>query len=108
MSCPSNNFIKSLDLLQDGIGGRGPGEGLRLGVVFRDKQLYSFDELRHAFEAAAADGFLSDDVEPDFYLVKPRAVRGRVVHVIAGAGGQPPADALMFVGRVIVDNEMHV
>ena len=71
VSCPLNNFIKSLDFLQDGIGGRCPCEGVGIGVVLRDECLDALDELRHAFEAAAPDGFLGNDVEPYFYLIEP-------------------------------------
>ena len=66
------------------------------------------DKFFDAAEGAATDGLLRDDVEPDFHLVEPGRVGRCEVHVVAGACCQPALDARMLVGRVVVNDQMHV
>lgn len=40
-------------------------------VVLVDELFYLSDESLNAFEGSTPDSSLSDNVEPDFYLVKP-------------------------------------
>jgi hypothetical protein len=83
VSRPSNSSTKSLDLGQDGIRRRGPGEGRRGDVIFFDKAFDPAHELLHTAKRAAADRALRDDIEPDLHLVEPGGIGGGVVNVIA-------------------------
>ena len=108
MSCPLNNFAKSLQFLKYGIGGGGPGERLRLRVVALHEFLDAIDEVGDAAEGASSNGLLRDDIEPDFNLIEPGTAGGGVVNVIAGARRQPSADSFVLVRSVVVGNEMYV
>ena len=66
------------------------------------------DEVMHAGEGAPANGALGDETEPAFHLVEPRGVGGGVVHVIAGPLRQPGAHLGMFVGGVVIDDQVKV
>lgn len=59
-------------------------------------------------KGAPAYGFLGNDVEPDLHLIEPRRVGGCEVNVVARVGREPAFDLVMFVGAVIVDDEMDI
>jgi len=46
--------------------------------------------------------------EEPFYLVDPGRVGRREVHVESGVAGQPLLDAGVFVGAVVVADQVHV
>jgi hypothetical protein len=69
VSCPSDSFTKSFELLEDGVGGRRPHEGTTLTVGALHESLDVGDEVSDAAERTSADGPLRDDVEPDLDLV---------------------------------------
>ena len=46
--------------------------------------------------------------EPAFHLVEPIGIGRGVVHVIAGPLRQPSAHLGMFVGGVVIDDQMKV
>ncbi len=52
-----------------------------------------FDEISDAAEGASPNRSLGDDVEPDLDLIEPRGISRGVVHMEAGARGEPPTDA---------------
>lgn len=79
-----------------------------LFVVVFGKGINSFDELSNRLEGPPADGFLCDDIEPDFYLVQPGSVGWRVVDVVSRPFCQPSLHLLVFVSAVIVDHEVNI
>jgi len=64
------------------------------------------DEVRNAGERTPTNGALSDEAEPSLHLVEPGRVGGDVVHVIARPLRQPGAHLGMFVGGVVVDDQV--
>ena len=54
------------------------------------------------------DGIWGDDVEPDPNLVEPGNVGGGEVEMVAWPGGKPLLDAGVFVGAVVVDDEVDI
>jgi hypothetical protein len=44
---------------------------MRIAVIVSDEPLNLGNQILYALERATANGPLGDDVEPDFYLVKP-------------------------------------
>ena len=97
-----------MDLFEDGIGGCGPDEGTGFGVIAIDEAFDLVDELFDVGEGSTADRFLSDDAEPAFDLIEPRRIGRCVVNVIARPPRQPGFHFGVFVGGVVVDDEMHV
>jgi hypothetical protein len=63
-------------------------------------------QVFHAAEGAASDGLLRDDVEPDFDLVEPGSIGGRVVHLKPGVGGQPAEHAGVLLRSVVVHDQV--
>jgi hypothetical protein len=55
-----------------------------------------------------ADGALGNQREPALDLIEPTGIGGSEVQVIAGMTGQPGFDLGMFVGGVIVQDQMDV
>ena len=66
------------------------------------------DQLLDAAEGPATDRLLRDSTEPEFDLIEPGCVRRRVVDMIAGADPEPRSDLGMFVGGIVVDDEMDI
>jgi len=66
------------------------------------------DEVLHACERATTNRALGDESEPAFYLVEPGRIGGNVVHVIARPLRQPGAHLGMFVGGVVIDDEVKI
>ena len=65
-------------------------------------------EFFYASEGSPADGPLRDDMKPGFHLVEPRGIGGSKVKVVARSRCQPAPDTGMFVGGVVIHNQMHV
>jgi hypothetical protein len=108
VSCPSNSFTKSLELLEDGVGRRGPHEGMATAVVALNEALDLGDEVSDAPERAPTDGALGDDVEPDLDLIEPGGIGRGVVDVEGGSSREPAPDLEVLVRCVVVDDEMEV
>ena len=64
------------------------------------------DKLAHAAEATAADRLLGDQSKPARHLIKPAGVSGRVVNVEARMARNPGRDPGMFVGGVVVGDQV--
>ena len=77
-------------------------------IVVLDEGIDFLDQLLDAAEGSTANRTLGDETEPAFDLIEPRRVRGRVVHVVMRTPGQPRPDPGMFVGGVIVYDQMNV
>ena len=59
-----------------------------------------------AGEGAAPDGFLGDDAEPALDLIEPRGIGRCEVDVVARAFGEPGFDLGVFVGGVVVEDDV--
>ena len=68
----------------------------------------SGDQIPDAAEAAATDGPLSNRSKPAFHLIEPGRIGGRVVDVETWPGGEPDAHFGVFVGGVVVHDQVHV
>ena len=66
------------------------------------------DEILDAAEAAAADGPLGNQSEPSFHLIEPGRISGRVMNVESGSRGEPDTHLGVFMGRVVIYDQMHV
>ena len=108
MSCPGNIFTKSTNLFENGLSRGGPHERPGLGVIVCDESVDLLRELLDTAESAPTNGALSDDVEPNLYLVEPRRIGGRKMDMVAGAGGKPALDSRMLMGGVVVDDQVDV
>ena len=73
-----------------------------------DEVIDFLDQFTHVAERAAADGALGDQREPALDLIEPAGVGGSEVKVVAGMAGQPGFDLGMFVGGVVVHDQMDV
>ena len=65
-------------------------------------------EFLNASECAAADGSLSDDMEPGLHLVEPGSICWSEVHVISWSRSKPAFYFRMLVGAVVVNDQMDV
>jgi hypothetical protein len=104
--CPGNSLTDLLDLVEDGVCGGGPDEGAGFGLVAVAERLDPGDQIGNGGERAPSNGFLRDDVEPDFDLVEPGSVGRGEVDVVARPSGQPTLDLGVLMGGVVVDDEM--
>ena len=94
--------------MEDGVGGCGPGKGAAFAVVVLDELVDAGDQIADAAEAAATDGPLGNQSEPAFHLIEPGRISGRVVDVVTGPCSQPDAYFGVFVGGIVVHDQMHV
>src|SRR5271165_5507858 len=75
-----------------------------LGKVLHDR----VDQLAHAAEAAGKDRLLAQVSEEAFDQVHPGRTGGRKMQLEARMACQPALDDGMFMGGVIVQNDMNV
>ena len=54
------------------------------------------------------DGLLRDEAKPAFHLIEPRGVGRDMVHMVTGSFCQPDLDFGVFVGDIIVADQVHV
>ena len=104
--CPTNNFTKALKFIEDRISSGSPGKGSFVEVVLRDVLVDLLHQFAHAAKRAAPDGLLSDQSAPALDLVEPAGVGRRVMNVIAPMACQPRLDPRMFMGGVVVRDQM--
>jgi hypothetical protein len=79
-----------------------------MGVVVIDVALGVGNLLTYAVKRSAANCLLGNQAEPALDLIQPTRVRRREVHVRARPFGQPRFDFWMLVGRIVVDDQMHL
>ena len=72
--------------------------------VFFDR----LDQLFHAPETSTADSFPGDFTEPPFDQIQPRRTGRREMKVEPAVACQPALHAGMFVGGIVVDDQMQV
>jgi len=65
-------------------------------------------EIGDAVEDSASDGVFGDEAEEAFDLVEPRGRGWREMQMKALVARQPCLDLGMFMGRVIVADEMQI
>lgn len=73
-----------------------------------DEQVDFSHQVFDVREGAATDRLLSDDTEPPFHEIEPGGISRREVQMKARPASKPSLDFGVFVGRVVVDDEMHV
>ena len=66
------------------------------------------DQFFDAFEGAATDGLLRNQSEPALHLIEPGRVGGREVKMKARPCRQPCAHLGVFVGGVVVENQVYI
>ncbi len=74
----------------------------------RDELLDVLDQFAYRAKRTTADGALGNEPEPALDLVEPRTVRGREVQVVARAPGNPGAHLGVFMGGVVIEDQMHI
>ena len=79
-----------------------------MGVIGVGEGSDLVDELADGGEGAAPDRFLGDDVEPDLDLVEPGRIGGSEMDMVAGPCSEPALDFNVFMGAVIVDDEVDI
>src|SRR5271166_2753711 len=79
-----------------------------MGVVMIEIFADSGFEFRDTREHAATDAITSDQAEEAFDLVEPGRRGGREMHVETGMLGQPSLDRRVFMGRVVIRDQMQV
>src|SRR5262245_63128667 len=84
-----NNITKSAELGENVVGGGGPGERPRAGVVGGDEGGDPRHQILGAGEGATADLAAGEDREPALDLVQPGSIGRRVVKVEARPLGEP-------------------
>ena len=89
VSCLRSSFAKPLDLLKDGICGRGPDKRLAVRVVVRHVVLDRRLERLDTREGAAANALGRDLGKEALHLIQPARTRRREVHVVARVLGEP-------------------
>ncbi len=77
-------------------------------IIGLDESIDLLHQVFDATERAAADGALSDEVEPDLHLVEPGGIGGSVVDVKAGPLSQPGSHLGVLVGGVVVHDKAGV
>ncbi len=96
------------DFFQDVVGSGGPDEGLGILIVVIDIFTNGHDELLKIAENATAYTFLGQVAEETFNHVQPGGGSRREGDVKPLVPVQPSLDALMFVCRVVVADDMNV
>ena len=65
-------------------------------------------EIADAGERTTANGALGDETKPAFRLIEPGGISWRVVHVIARPLCQAGGNIGMFVGGIVIDDEVGI
>ena len=104
------NLIKggaaALDLFENIGGGSGPDEGLGPLVVLRDVVFDGGDEFVHAAKDAATNPLVGEVAKEPLDHVQPGRRSGREVDMKALVALQPVEDFLVFVGGIVVTNNV--
>jgi hypothetical protein len=82
VSCLRSSFAKPADLVEDGVGRRGPREGLAVFVVMRQVTLDGGFEGSDVLEDPASDALRRDLGKESFDLIEPTRTRRREVEVV--------------------------
>lgn len=77
-------------------------------MVSEDEGVDFLDQVLNAGKRTPSDGAFGDDAEEDLHLVKPRGIGWGKVEVEAGMAGQPDFNLGVFMGGVVVHDDMEV
>ena len=99
--------MTTIDLIKDLLNASGPDKGLRLFVVLSEIVFDRGDEFLDASEVGAAQALGGQFTKPTFHQVEPGGTGGSAMDVKTLVLSQPRSDVVMFMGTVIVDNQMH-
>src|SRR5665647_981518 len=102
-----NNFTAP-DLLEDGLDGGRPDERPGVVVVGLEELPDGGHEVGHAVKDAAAQGLFGELAKPALDEVQPGAARGGEVQMEARVLGEPGSDGCVFVGLVVVEDQMQL
>ena len=83
-------------------------KGRLRSIVVRHVLVDLVHQFAHAAERAAPDCVLGDQREPALDLVEPAGISGGVMHVIARTASEPGFYPRMFVGGVVVGDQMNL
>lgn len=101
-------MAEASDAGEDGFGGFGADEGLRVGVGVVDVVVDRGFEIVGSFEGAALQALAGGKSEPAFDKIEPRGGCRGEVQVPAWALHQPVVDQLSLVSGGVVEHEMDV
>lgn len=85
-----------------------PSVSARIGIVLFNVVGDSVNEVWLALEHAAADAFVRDLAKPAFDQVEPRGTGRREVDMKTQMLPEPFLDVGMFVGGVVVHDQMQI
>jgi len=94
------------DFFQDVCGFGGPDEGLWVVVVPVDVVTDGGDELLDVLEDAAPDSVFGQVAEEALDHVQPRGGSGCEVHMESFVAGHPALHPFMFVGRIVIADDV--
>jgi hypothetical protein len=66
------------------------------------------DQVFDAGEGTPPDGFVGDQCKEALDLIEPGAVGRNEVNLPARPAGDPGPDSRVFVGAVVIDDQMHI
>ena len=98
--------MSASDFFQDVVGLGGPDEGLRIVIVLVDVVTDGGDQLFEILEDSAPDSVVRQVAEEALDHVEPRSRGRREVHMETLVFGKPALDTRMFVGRVVVADDV--
>src|SRR5207247_8837733 len=98
----------SIDLFNDLLGGGGPDKRFRLFVVLHKIIFDGSNEFFDASEVAASQALLSEFAKPALDQVKPGRTGGCVMNMKARVFRQPLRHLVMFMGAVIIHDQMQI
>ena len=101
-------FPGTVDLGQDDVGGFGPYERRRHGVVVCKIGADGCLKVGDAFEDTAANGILGDRGEEPLDQIEPRRRGGNEVQLKALVPLQPVLDLLGLMRRIVVEDEVQI
>jgi len=64
------------------------------------------DQVFNTLERSTTNGPLCNNIKPDFDLIEPRSIRGCIVNLVTRMCREPSFNRGMFMGGVIVDDQM--
>ena len=77
-------------------------------IVAVDVVEYGFDQSLNVMKRAATNPFLSQIGEPPFNQVQPGTGRRSEMHLESRVSFQPRPDSGVFVGTVVVDDDVQI
>ena len=107
MKCLINGFT-TFDLLQDGFHRSGPDKGFGVEIVGLEIVLNGLGQFGNTMERATSNAFLSQLTKPAFHQVEPGRAGGDKMQAKAWVSPQPLLDLGVFVGAIIVEDQVQI